>query len=467
MAVQAVGVNFRDVLNVLGMYPGDPGAPGGDCAGTIAAVPAGSAFSIGDVVYGQAGGCLGTHVVASAEMLAPAPPQASLEEAASLPTIFLTALACLSDAAAAGAGDRVLVHAASGGLGLASLQIASALNAKVVGTAGSPAKRAFLRSFSPGVPTVLDSRNLTFATDGCVLNSQPTIVVNSLTSPGMVAASLAALSLRGSFVEVAKRDIWSAARAAQERPDVRFHTVAVDFMPPAVVGTGLATISQLFSAGEIKPLPALMHSLADASAAMRQLSAARHVGKVVARATPELRVPSTVSWVITGGTGALGAASAHHLCSLGAKSCVLLGRTGTMKDLGLMCTSAMITLAMADAWLCDNVFGSAPARDLVGFLHAGGVVMDATLRRQTASSLRGTLTPKMAGLQMVGSEARVRPVQAVKLFSSVASALGSGGQANYGAANALLDSAASASQDQVSAGIHASEMLMMCCYMRH
>ena len=448
VAVRAVGINFRDVLNVLGMYPGDPGAPGGDCAGTVVAVPSGSSHRVGDAVFGQAGGCLGTHVVASAQMMVRCPAQASAEEAASLPTVFLTALASLRAAAPVGPGHSVLIHAATGGLGLAAVQVASALGATAVGTAGATSKRAVLRRSDPGVAVAVDSRSTTFASDLATMGGSvaaPSVVLNSMTSPGMVAASLAVLGRGGHFVEVAKRDIWSAARVAQERPDVAFHTVAVDFMPPSVVNSGLQNIAVMLASGRIKALPAMTFSLGDVAAAMRQLSAARHIGKVVTHAPPRCSPPSG-AWIITGGTGALGVATAQHLCSLDATACVLLGRTGTATDFALKHASAAVTLASADCWPAVQILEA--GRQVSGILHAGGAVVDATLRRQTASTLRTVFAPKVGGALVIEEQARLRPVQAVAAFSSIASALGSGGQANYAAANALLDATAQAMHAQ-------------------
>ena len=201
---------------MLGMYPGDPGPPGGDCAGVLlrgqlvheGAVIAGP----GDAVFGLAAGSLGSHVVASAHTLVPLPPSIGFEAAASMPTVFVTVDTALNRLARAGPGDRVLVHAAAGGVGLAALQVCAAAGAEAVATAGGPTKRALLRSL--GVHAVLGSRDTAFAAEGVALGGV-SVVLNSLTSSGMVAASLAALGPGGRFVEISKRDIWSAARVAQ------------------------------------------------------------------------------------------------------------------------------------------------------------------------------------------------------------------------------------------------------------
>ena len=238
VAVRAVGINFRDLLNVLGMYPGDPGPPGGDCAGVVQAAPAGSSLQAGDAVFGLAAGCLGSHVLVSEQTMTqvsrdevvcrasaravsdsshtPAspqmPPNLSFEEAATTPTVFITVDEAFRQAAAVAPGDRVLVHAAAGGVGLAALQLIHALGAQPMATAGSSDKRMLVRS--RGVCQVLGSRDTAFAGEAAQLGGVD-VVLNSLTSAGMVAGSLAALRRGGRMVEISKRDIWSAARVAQ------------------------------------------------------------------------------------------------------------------------------------------------------------------------------------------------------------------------------------------------------------
>ena len=203
----------RDVLNVLGMYPGDPGHPGSDCAGVV--MRAGSAATHlrpGDAVFGLAHGCLGTVVACPAAQVVAMPAVLSFQEAATVPTVFITVEMALEKAAAMLSSDRVVVHAAAGGVGLAAVQAVQAKGATVVATAGGAAKRALLQSL--GVPHVLGSRDTHFVSELAQLGGAD-VVLNSLTSSGMVAGSLAALSCGGRMVEISKRDIWSTARVAQ------------------------------------------------------------------------------------------------------------------------------------------------------------------------------------------------------------------------------------------------------------
>ncbi|KAF6259568.1 hypothetical protein COO60DRAFT_1269963, partial [Scenedesmus sp. NREL 46B-D3] len=229
LSVKAVGINFRDVLNVLGMYPGDPGAPGGDCAGIITAMgadaPAG--LVVGQPVFGLAVGSLGTVAQCSSYTVAAMPPCLSYEAASSMPTVFITAQLAMGAVTGVQPGERVLVHAAAGGVGLAALQVLCALGAVPVATAGSPSKRSLLRSL--GMQAVVGSRDTQFVGPLACLGGVD-VVLNSLTSPGMVGGSLSVLRRGGRFVEIGKRDIWAPAAAAAERPDVAHSLLAVDFL---------------------------------------------------------------------------------------------------------------------------------------------------------------------------------------------------------------------------------------------
>ncbi len=147
IAVESTGLNLKDVLNVLGLYPGNAGPIGGECAGRITAVgSAATNLSVGDEVLAVAAGSFASHVMARAELVQRRPSNVSAEEASSFPIAFLTAEYCLSHLTNVRAADRVLIHAATGGVGMAAVQIAQRAGAEVLATAGSPQKREMLRS---------------------------------------------------------------------------------------------------------------------------------------------------------------------------------------------------------------------------------------------------------------------------------------------------------------------------------
>lgn len=246
---------------------------------------------------------------------------------------------------------------------------------------------------------------------------------------------------------------------------------------------GSDTPRSALPAGEIATLPPLTYSLGSAASALRQLAAARHVGKIVAADFGSSCTGSSSSgaangrWVISGGTGALGALAAQWLAAAGARHIMLLGRTGAAGTApaaagpGSEADPATILAAATSAgsWAaavtlvkCDAAAAADAAAildpaagqgqqlrlPLAGVLHAGGVLQDATLQNQTLAGLRAVFAPKAAGAAHLATSAaaRLQPLAAIKLFSSVAAALGSGGQANYAAANTLLDAAAGSMQ---------------------
>jgi len=307
MQVRAVGLNFRDVLNVLGMYPGDPGPPGGDCAGILMSghlyhegqVIAGP----GDAVFGLAGGSLGSHVIASSKTVVPMPPSITFEEASTMPTVFVTVDTALNRLAAAKTGQTVLMHAAAGGVGLAAMQIMRAVGAVPFVTAGNPTKRSLLRRL--GASHAVSSRDTMFAED--FLSSAgrgADVVLNTLTSSGMVAATLSSMNYGGYFIEISKRDIWSTARMMQERPDVRYSLLAVDFMSADALHSALMRVSDGLAASKLQPLPTAAHDMRAVISAFRQMSQARHVGKIVVRPRPPLGQEACSGTIlVTGGTG--------------------------------------------------------------------------------------------------------------------------------------------------------------------
>ena len=465
--VRAVGLNFRDVLNVLGMYPGDPGPPGADCAGVIMAVgPAvatsitvvSPSFRVGDAVFGIAPGSLGSCVATSISNLVHMPTHLGFHEAATVPTVMVTGQVALIQAAQVSAGDTVLVHAAAGGVGLAAIQLLHALGATVIATAGSAQKRAVLHQL--GVKHVVSSRLTQFVAEVAQLGGVD-VVLNSLTSAGMVAASMTVLRPGGRFIEISKRDIWAQQLAALARPDCSFSYIAVDFLSPVCVQSSLQWVSAALMKGTLCPLQSICHPLGNAPAAFRQMMQASHVGKVV------LTHPATgmgaesaavgPSVTVTGGLGGLGllmATWATHQAALPVHLTLLSrsGRTTASTDFyKLLQSGASVTAHMTDASFqsdaaCLGKSQQQGVSPLSTLLHASGVLKDSMLQGQSAAGLRVALAPKVAALTAMSSAIGLLPLQHMALFSSVASLLGTAGQANYAAANAGLDAWAAAQQ---------------------
>ena len=462
LKVEAVGINFRDVLNVLGMYPGDPGPPGADVAGSVVAVgPGVEGLAPGQPAFGVAVGCLGSHVLSSPETLVPLPSGVPFRMAAAVPTVFVTVDMAMR-AAGAQAGQSMLVHGAAGGVGLAAVQVAHDMGLRVVATAGSVAKRVTVRSM--GVSDVVGSRSTAFVEACAVLHPDGVdFLINSLTSAGMVAASISTLACGGCLVELSKRDIWSLARATAERPDLRHQLLAMDFLPSALQRAALLRVSHGMATGRIRAIPGVVHSMSSVHAALRQMSQARHIGKVITAVPGRTIRDAYAGLAITGGMGMLGRVMAQWALSEQRVSHVfLLGRSAARALPGMTAGDyrASVGTGMVSLIQCDCAFEAdlsescllLPAGDrshrsppLCGIIHGAGVLSDATLPRQTAASMRAAFGPKAKGA--VSTERRLlsaSPATVSVLFSSTAALLGSPGQASYAAANSCLDGLAAA-----------------------
>ena len=448
--VSAVGINFRDVLNVLGMYPGDPGPPGGDCAGTVARACARTA-ALGESVFGLAAGCLGNYVHAYGDTFAALPAHLRHEAAASMPTVFVTVDLALSQAARTRGGERVLVHAAAGGVGVAATQLAGALDATVYATAGSSAKRYWVRSHAPAVRHVGSSRATTFPDVASMTLGAVDVVLNSLTSAGVVAATVSCMSSRARFVEIGKRDIWTAATLGAERSDATLRLVAVDFLPQAAMRKGMHRVATCASTMQYRPLSTTAHTLVRSHAALRQMSQARHVGKIVVCSPRAVRDDVLAGGVgdgvlVCGGLGSLGALTASWLASMSTCHLHLLGRSGRRGEglEALVASASLVRMQRCDAATAGDRAVVTAANGPNAVVHAGGVLADATLAQQRASGVRRVFAAKVDSLGTLVQATHANAVSAQVLFSSLAAFLGSPGQSNYCAANAALDAAAHA-----------------------
>jgi len=450
--VEASGLNFRDVLNVLGLYPGDPGLIGGDFCGIVTEVGTGvTGFEVGQRVFGTMQGTFATRVNVPAQLLAQVPNGISAVEATTIPAAALTTRLAF-DWAKVGPGDRVLVHAASGGVGLAAIQIARQRGATVFATA-STYKRAALRKM--GVEHVYDSRSTDFAdqiladTGGLGVD----VVLNSLTNEGFVAATVRATAKGGRFAEIAKRDIWTPEQMAAVRPDIDYEIIALDETmerEPERVGKLLAEVSDALAGGELAPLAVEVYPLTEAKTAFRRMQQARHIGKIVLQMPNPLHPRVDRSYLITGGVGALGLYTAAHLAQLGAGDIVLTSRRMPDADAQraidditerFRCRIHTFAADIGDeaqvAELLARIRAELPP--LAGVAHLAGVLDDALLTQQSLEHFRTTLAPKALGGYHLHRLTKNDDLDFFIVYSSASSVLGSPGQANYATANALLD----------------------------
>ena len=464
LRVHAAGLNFRDVLNALGLYPGEPVPLGNECAGEVVRVGAGvTHLQPGDLAMGIAFGSLATHITTPAALFVRKPAVLTFAQAAAAPIAYLTAECCLVDAAALGAGERVLVHAAAGGVGLAAVAIAKRLGATVVATAGNPAKRRFVAGL--GVDHVFDSRSPAFAEDvTAALGPRPIDVVLNSLSGEFITNSVGLLAPGGRFTEIGKRGIWTADEMRAARPDVRYDIVYLGDLcerEPWRVHAMLQRLARDLESGELPALPVSVFPDARAIDAFRTMAQTRHIGKLAlsfeaARGEqPRAVLPlnGAATYLVTGGLGALGLLVAEWMVERGARSLVLVGRhAAASPDTDARLERLRRNGAGLAVWSVD--LSSRPATDalfaridselppLAGIVHAAGVIDDGPVVQQTPGRLARVLSPKVAGTWHLHEATKALPLDFFVSFASVAGLLGWAGQSGYAAGNAFLDALA-------------------------
>ena len=470
VAVTASSINFADVLVAFGQYPSVEGLlpqPGTDFAGVVTAVgPDVTDHRVGDHVGGfSKNGCWATFVTCDARAAVTLPPGLTDNVAAATTTAYATAWYGLHDQARITAGDRVLIHSATGGVGQAAIGIARAAGAEIFATAGSPARRELLRGM--GIEHVYDSRSIEFAdlirrdTDGYGVD----IVLNSLTGAAQ-RAGLELLSIDGRFVEIGKLDVYANTRLGLYpfRRNLTFHYVDLALMVnsrPQKVGDLLRHVYRLVADGELPPPESTHYPLAEAATAIRVMGAAEHTGKLLLD-IPRSGHSSVVvppgqarvfrgdgAYIITGGLGGLGLFLAAEMATAGCGRIVLSSRSQPNAE--AQEAIARIRAIGAEVHVeCGDIAEPATAGRLVaaatatglpvrGVLHAAAVVEDATLTSITDDLIDRDWVAKVCGAWHMHEATTEQPLDWFCSFSSAAALLGSPGQGAYAAANSWLD----------------------------
>ncbi|WP_455713520.1 type I polyketide synthase [Streptomyces xanthophaeus] len=449
VGIRAAGLNFRDVLIALGTYPGE--APlGSEAAGVVLEVGAEVTDLVpGDRVFGLILDAFGPVAVADRRTIVPMPDHFSFTEAAALPVVYLTAYYGLVDLAGLQPGERLLVHAAAGGVGMAAVQLARHWGVEVLATASEP-KWDAVRGLGVEDGLIASSRDLSFrekfleATDGAGVD----VVLNALAG-GFIDASLDLLPRGGRFIEMGKADLRDPDVIAAERTGVRYRSYDLLEAGPDRIQEMLSEVVSLFDKGVLEHAPTRTWDVRRGADAFRFLREGRNTGKVVLTVPAPLDPDGTV--LITGGTGGLGALFAKHLARQhGTKHLLLVSRRGPAAD-GVPELLAELAELGADARAaaCD-VSDRDQLAQLLGTLehplraviHSAGVLDDGVIESLTPAQVERVMRPKIDAALHLHELTADMDLSAFVLFSSLAALIGSPGQANYAAANSFLDALA-------------------------
>ncbi len=450
LGLRCCGVNFRDVLIALGdSAEYDVGLEG---AGVVLEVAPGVPGLVpGDRVMGQFFGA-GPVAVVDHRRVARIPAGWSYQQAATVPAVFLTAYYALTHVANASEGERILVHAATGGVGMAVVQLARLWGLEVYATA-STGKWDALRRLGFDDEHIADLRTLEFEEKfGEVTGGSGVDIVIDCLKGEFIDASLRLLPRGGRFVELGKADLREPGEVAVRYPGVDYRAFdLIDDVSPDLISDMLTDLVELFEKGALTALPLLSWDMRQAHDAYRFLSRARHVGKLVLSVPRPLDPDGTV--LITGGTGVLGGLLARHLVTRhGVRNLLLVSRRGRASDGAAAIDSELTGLGVSVRIESCDVADREAVRELLAgvggdhpltaVIHAAGVLNDAVFTAQTPDHLEAVLRPKVDGAWNLHEQTAAADLSAFVLFSSAAGVLGSPGQGNYAAANAFLDALA-------------------------
>ena len=473
--VNFVALNFKDLMKAMGLisetilqgtFFGD--TLGMECSGTIIGVgPGVDGFEVGDeVIVATGDGCFQSYITVSVDktFIVPRPASLSMQEAPIL-VPYLTVYYSFHHVARLKAGERVLIHSATGGVGLAAINYAKSIGAEIFATAGSPKKRAYLKSI--GIQHVMDSRSLKFSdeimkwTDGQGVD----VVLNSLFGEGLIR-SFEALAPYGRFIEIGKRDIDENNGLPMRAFNRNLSFTAVDLdrivvEQREITVDMLKTIYEGWQKGVFKPLPPTVFSGADVAEAFRFMGQAKHIGKVIVSMQnlplnlqplpPKgTKISSEGTYLITGGFGGFGMATAQWLVDKGVRHLVLASRKGPVPESSEVLINALeiagakvhtVRLDVSDPGQVNKLIKKIQRTmpPLKGVIHAAGVVADNRLTELDQAAFETVMAPKVSGSWNLHKATESLSLDWFVLYSSISALVGNIGQGNYAAANAYLD----------------------------
>jgi phthiocerol/phenolphthiocerol synthesis type-I polyketide synthase C len=467
--VRAAGLNFSDVLKSMGVYPGlDNSAPvlGVECVGIVTAVGAGvHSFEIGQRVAALGPGTFGTHVTTLADLVVAIPDDLPDCQAATVGGAYLTAWHSLCEVGRLAPGERVLIHSATGGVGLAAMSIAKLIGARIYATAGTQTKREMLSGLE--VEYVGDSRAVEFADEilAATNGHGVDVILNSLSGEA-IGAGLKILAPGGRFIELGKKDVYADASLSLRAlaGSASFAVVDLDLnlrLQPQRYGRLLQHIVRHIVDGELQVLPVAEYTLSDAIDAFALMAAGSHTGKIVisippdgciqaiAPAPPQPLVRPDGGYIVAGGMGGLGFVFAKWLVAHGAGLVVLNGRSAPNADVAASIAEMNANGAKVEVVIGDIAEPGTATRLVAavvdaglrpaGVLHSATVLADEIVLNMSEPAAVQVFTPKVAGNWWLHQATAELDLDWWLTFSSAASLVGSPGQGAYSAANSWVD----------------------------
>jgi len=450
-------------IRATGIRSVESSTVGMDFSGIIKSAGLATKFKVGDEVMScHYNGDLKSRIIVSAEELAIKPKKVTFEEAATIPSAFLTAHLSLIRTANISAKDRVLIRDASGPVGLACVQICKELGAKVYTTTETKKNRAYLRLL--GIPNVYISGNTNYGeeilrdTDGHGVS----IIINSGTPPGFKETSLCAYAKGAISIQIGKvRDLCDD-EILKLRPDVNYLLLDISVCKP-YLNQIWEEIIRKFEAGIYRPLPSTEFPLVRFKDAINHFKGNDHIGRIVLKMPQLTSIEGESTWthkifnqattyLITGGLGGIGLELTNWMFSSGAKHVVLVGRsppTPTAEELIASWNASgfdvrVFNLNITDYGKVKNMLRMIEEDEslppLRGIFHAAGTVSDGFVYNQTLEKFAEAFRPKVIGAWNLHLLTLDKNLQFFISFSSMSAICCLRSQSNYATANRHLDS---------------------------
>lgn len=471
-------INFRDVMLSTGKLgvdalPGD--LPKQDCV-------LGLEFSGRDgkgnrVMALVAAKSLATSCVVNKNWLWKIPDNWTMEEASSVPCVYSTVYYALVVRGRMKKGECILIHAGSGGVGLAAIGVALHAGLTVYTTVGSQAKRDFLKKRFPQLQdsNIGNSRDCSFEqlimkqTRGKGVD----LILNSL-SEEKLQASVRCLGKNGRFLEIGKYDLSNNNPLGMSvfLKNTTFHGILLDNITEgdeSMIKTVVGLVDDGIKSGAVRPLPVTTFGDSQVEQAFRFMASGKHIGKVVIKVRDEEKqktvkpaprlvnaVPKTYmfpdkSYVLVGGLGGFGLELANWMVQRGARNLILTSRSGIKTGYQMLMVSrwekqgVKVLIDKSDVTTKDgamNLLKSANKLGPVGgIFNLAAVLRDGLLESQLISDFEAVCKPKVTGTMNLDMCSRdmCPNLDYFVCFSSVSCGRGNIGQVNYGLANSAME----------------------------
>ncbi|XP_065215656.1 fatty acid synthase-like [Planococcus citri] len=405
------------------------------------------------------------------------PDYLTLEEGATIPTVYLTVIIAFFFKMNLRRGCSVLIHAGSGGIGQAAINICLHYECEIFTTVGTPEKVQFIRETFPQIPEshIGNSRDTSFEqliiqqTNGRGVD----VVLNSLIGEKM-QASVRCLAYAGHFIEIGKYDMLEKQTLNLEHflNDISFHSIQMDLGDRGDSHLKIALrnkLSELLDQGVVKPLHRTVFQADEVESAYRFMAAGKHIGKVLIKMNneenelegkptsifrkcePQVLCQEYSAYVIVGGLGGMGMELVDWLILKGARNIVLSSRTGIKDGYQSYRIQLWRSYGAKIIIFTEDVIKEAGAENLLraanelgpveGIFNLGMVLKDGPFVEQTEENFNLAYAPKaVITMHLDNLSRKMCPdLKHFVVFSSVACGLGNPYQSSYSYANSAME----------------------------